>query len=62
MTAVEVLNESPRSLPAHFVARRLKRPLVEVYVELVAAEGRGEVRVVVDGRNHRHACEWEAMQ
>ena len=62
MTAVQMLNKSSVSLPAQLIAIRLNKPVVEVYVELVEAEGRGEVRVVIDCRNDRRVCEWEAMQ
>ena len=47
------------------VSREIAEPLVDVYAELVAAEARGLVRVVVDYSDatagKRRIASWEAM-
>jgi hypothetical protein len=47
MNAIEILREHATPLPALLIARRLGKPIEDVYAELVAAEARGEARVVV---------------
>ncbi len=61
MTALELLRGlGPRT--AHDIAHALRVPLVDVYVELVAAEARGlaKLRVLAPRRQNRR-IEWVAV-
>ncbi len=61
MTALSYLRALDRPALAADVAAAFGIALEDVYAELVSAEARGFVRVVVDYRNRGCVCRWAAL-
>lgn len=61
MSALELLKRLGAARAVELAAR-LRCEVATVYVELVAAEAKGQARVMVDGRRAAaYRCYWEAV-